>query len=109
VSEGKQLKRLVFDRESAIVAIEPDIEAAGVRLSLKAAGQKVGLAEVSIRLIRVKGRCTKAGVRERYGYLPPNQFNVDLCEDSCSVLNRVPKEGQTLSPFELFTGRSIDF
>ena len=51
---GHKLERLTFDRESSIVAAQEDIEARGVKLILKAAGQKVGLAEVSIRLIREK-------------------------------------------------------
>jgi hypothetical protein len=51
----------------------------GIELLLKAARQKVGLAEVTIRLIREKARVTKAGVRAKYGYLPPNQFYMDLC------------------------------
>ena len=37
-----------LNRESSIVAAQKDIEASGVTLILKAAGQKVGLAEVSI-------------------------------------------------------------
>ena len=58
-----KLERLTFDRESSIVVMQEDIEARGIKLSLKAAGQKVGLAEVSIRLIREEARATKAGVR----------------------------------------------
>ena len=41
---GKKLERLTFDRESAIVVMQDDIEAMGTKLSLKAAGQKVGSA-----------------------------------------------------------------
>ncbi len=37
---GKKLERLTFDRESAIVVMQDDIEAMGIKLSLKAAGQK---------------------------------------------------------------------
>ena len=33
---------LTFDRESAIVVMQDDIEAMGIKLRLKAAGQKVG-------------------------------------------------------------------
>ena len=51
-----------------MVAMQEDIEARGVKLILNAAGQKVGLAEVSIRLIREKARATKAEVRAMYGY-----------------------------------------
>ena len=50
-----KLERLTFDRESSIVAMQEDIEARSINLILKEAGQKVGLAEVSIR--------TKAEVR----------------------------------------------
>lgn len=108
-AENQELKSLVFDRESAIVALEPEILNAGVKLHLKAAGQKVGLAEVNIRSVRIKSRSTKAGVRELHGYLPANQFNRDLCLDSMGVLNRIPKEGATMCPAEAFTGRKTDF
>ena len=56
--------------------MQEEIEAKGIKLVLTAAGQKVGLAEVTIRLIREKARATKAGVRAMYGYLPANQFNM---------------------------------
>ena len=85
------------------MAAQVDIEAHGVKLILKAAGQKVGLAEVSIRLIREKARATKAGVRAMYGYIPANQFNVDLCLDTISILNRTTKDGYLHTPYELFT------
>ena len=101
---GHKLERLTFDRESSIVAAQEDIEARGVKLILKAAGQKVGLAEVSIRLVREKERTTKAGVRGMYGFIPANQFNIDLCLDTISVLNRTTKDGYTHTPYELFTG-----
>ena len=66
----KKLERLTFDRESAIVVMQDDIETMGIKLSLKAAGQKVGLAEVAIRPVREKARATKAGVRAMFGYMP---------------------------------------
>ena len=102
------MKQLVFDREPAVIPTEATLKSEGIELVPKAAGQKVGLAEVSIRLVRNKARATKAGVREKYGYLPPNQFNMDLCLDSIQVLNRIPKENCEESPYELFTGRKID-
>ena len=49
-----KLEQLVFDRESAIAVMQEDIKARGIKLTLKAAGKKVGLAEVTIRLIREK-------------------------------------------------------
>jgi hypothetical protein len=106
---NRRLKSVVFDRESAIVALETEIIELGIELILKAAGQKVGLAEVDIRIIRIKSRSSKAGVRERYGYLPANQFNMDLCMDSIGVVNRIPKEGESKTPFELFTGKEPDW
>ena len=70
----RKLEQLTFDRESAIAVMQEDIEARGIKLTLKAAGQKVGLAEVTIRLIREKARATKAGVRAMYGFIPYNPF-----------------------------------
>ena len=104
-----KLQRLTFDRESAIAAMQDEIEAKGIKLTLEAAGQKVGLAEVSIRLIREKARATKAGVRATFGYLPANQFNIDLCLDTISVLNRTRKDGQVQTPYEIFSGDEIDY
>jgi hypothetical protein len=77
IRNNHQLKQLVFDREPDIVPAEDESLKCGIELKLKATGQKAGLAEVSI----------KAGVRAKFGYLPPNQFNMDLCMDSIAVLN----------------------
>ena len=41
------------------------------------------------------------GVRVKYGFIPANQFNVDLCLDTISVLNRTTKDGYTHTPYEL--------
>jgi hypothetical protein len=106
--EGQTMKQLVFDREPGIVLAENELKSKGIDLILKAAGQKVGLAEVTIHLIRVKARATKAGVRAKYGYLPSNQFNMDLCLDSIAVLNRIPKAHATKNPYELFSEKSVD-
>ena len=106
---GHKLVRLTFDRESSIIAALEDIEARRVKLILKAAGQRVGLAEVSIQRFREKARATKAGVRAMYGFIPANQFNIDLCLDTISVVKRTTKEGYTHTPYELFTGEQIDY
>jgi hypothetical protein len=90
-AKGKTIKQLVFDREPGIVPSQEILNDNGIELILKAAGQKVGLAEVSIHLIREKARATKSGVHSKFGYLPPKQFNVELCLDSISVLNRIPE------------------
>jgi hypothetical protein len=55
-----------------------------------------------------KARATKAGVRAKYQYLPPNQFNIDLCLDIVQVLNQIAKKECDKSPYEVFTGRAID-
>jgi hypothetical protein len=104
-----ELKQLVFVRDPGIVPIEDKLLMNGFELKLKVAGQKVGLAEVSIRLVREKARATKAGVRAKFNYLPPNQFNVDLCLDSISVLNRILKQENDKTPYELFTGNQTDY
>lgn len=107
--KGRMMKQLVFDREPGIVPLSDLLSLNGIELILKAAGQKVGLTEVTIRLVREKARATKAGVRVKYGYLPPKHFNMDLCMDSISVLNRIPKRGQSVTPYETFTSKSPDY
>ena len=107
--KGHKMDELTFDREPGVAPLETTIKEHGIELHLKAAGQKAALAEVNIRNIRVKARKTKAGVREKYKYLPPNQFNMDLCLDSIQVMNRIPKINQEKSPYELFTGKKVDY
>jgi hypothetical protein len=34
---------------------------------------------------------------------------MDLCMDSISVLNRIPKQNQSKTPYKAFTGKNIDF
>jgi hypothetical protein len=106
---GRKMQVHVFDRESGMIPAEAKLQLEVIKVQFKAASQKVALAEVNIREIRIKARSAKAGVRSKYNYLPPNQFNVDLVLDSIQVLNRIPKEGKTKSPYELFTGKSIDY
>ena len=44
------------------------------------------------------------------GYLPANQFNIDLCLDNTiSVLNRTMNEGKELTPYEMFSTDHIDY
>lgn len=93
------IKQLVFDHEPGITPNEDDLGEHGIELKLKAAG-KIGLAEVVIRLIREKAKC---------GYLHPNQFNMDFCLDTISVLNRIPKQGLEKNPYEIFTDQYIDY
>ena len=80
-----------FDRESGIIPLEDKMNAEGIQLQFTAAGQKVALAEVNIRIVRQKATSTKAGVRNKCNYLPPNQFNIYLCFDSVQIINRISK------------------
>ena len=48
-----------------------------------------GGSESRFRLVREKARATKAGVRAMYVFIPANQFNIELCLDTISVLNRI--------------------
>jgi hypothetical protein len=106
---GHTLKHLTFDRESALLSAEPHLQDIGVQTEFKAAGQKVGLAEVSIRYVRESARATKAGVRDRWGYKVPDAFNVELVADTVSTLNRMVKVGHEKSATEMFTGRKPDY
>jgi hypothetical protein len=45
----------------------------------------------------------------KYGYLPTNEFKVDLCLDSIAVMNRIPKIYSEKTPYQLFTDSTVDF
>ena len=80
---GHSLKKLVFNREFSITVMQNEIEGRGIKLQFKAAGQKVGLTAVAIDLF------VKMLNRQKLVFLlPANQFNVDFCIDTISVLNR---------------------
>lgn len=107
-SHNHELRLLTYDRESALAAAEDTVLEKGVQLQLKAAGQKSGLAEVSISHIRMQARATKAGVIADYRYTPPVQWNKDLASDTISVINCQVRPNYDKSPFELFTGKQPD-
>jgi hypothetical protein len=106
---NNRLNQAVFDCEPGIAPTEDKIVKMWYRIKTKATGQKVGLAEVSIRLIREKARGTKAGMRAKFGYFPPNQFNMDVCMDSIAVLNRIPKQDMDKTPYEMFSNNRPDY
>lgn len=58
----------------------------------------MGPAEVSIRLIRVKVRAAKAGVRAKYGYFPPNQFNMEAIGYDVKLLSRLGGASSSKKP-----------
>jgi len=78
------MNHLVLDPEPALIPAEVALKSERIDLIPKAPGQKVGLAIVSIRLVRGKARAPKL-------VLPPYQFNMDSCLVSVQVLNRIPK------------------
>ena len=41
------------------------------------------------------------------GFIPVNEFDIDLSLGTISVLNRTTKDGYTHPPYELFTGKQI--
>ena len=91
---GRTMRGLYFDREAAIASMTDSIRALGIQVYLKAAGQKVGLAEVSIRIIRVKARSTKAGVAAAVEQRTSARHNLDckspaeggICEEPDRVI-----------------------
>ena len=56
---------------------------------------------MSIRLVKQKARATTAGVRAMYMFIPAKHFNIDLCLDTISVLNRTIKDGYTHTLYQL--------
>ena len=93
---GHKLKTLSFDRESAVVRIQNWlVEALHIRTKLKASNQKVGPAEIDIRLLKDGARATKSGVREQYGYNAPPQLDVNSCQNALvrTGTSKSPEEG----------------
>ena len=108
-SFGHPMRVLYFDREPAVMAKAAWMkEYLGITLIPKAAGQHVGNAERYIRTLKDTCRATKLGVYDKYGYMPPMSWNVDLVLDVNSSLNAVVKSGKTVSPIELLTGKPPD-
>ena len=103
------LRHLYFDRESGIVSLKDRLMTElKVYVHLKAASQKVGLAEVEIRYVKESARATKLGAQERLGIDLPGHFNIDLLYDVVATQNTLVKYGYDLSPIEQFTGIKPD-
>ena len=108
-SLGHPMKVLYFDREPSVIAKAAWMkESLGITLIPKAAGQHVGNAERYIRTLKDTCRATKIGVYDKYGYMPPMSWNVDLVLDVNSSLNVVVRSGKSKSPIELLTGNPPD-
>jgi hypothetical protein len=108
VAAGHKLLKIYFDREPGVVALQQEFYIRNIEIILTAAGQHVGLVEVTIRYIKETARATKAGVRDLLGYTPPDSWNMDLIIDAVRVMNRLIHVGESKTPQELFTGREID-
>ena len=106
---GKPIKTLFFDREPSIITIATVLqETLGIKLEPKSAGQHVGIAERYVRMLKDNCRATKLGVIDKYSYIPPTSWNLDLILDVNSCLNMMVKNGREASPYELFTGKPPD-
>jgi hypothetical protein len=108
LTAGHPMQELRFDRESAIAGtgIGPWLKTKGVDLTLTGAGQKLGLAEVSGRVVKNRCRSTLAGIKERFGYPYPTKWIPRLVADVVCVLNRTARRGESLSPSQKFFGVS---
>ena len=105
---GHKLRVLKFDRESAVVSLCDHLRGSGITPKLNAAGQKVGEAEVSIRIIKDRMRSTYYGIRQKYNYLLPKLFFKDLFIDSIKTQNLIVRHDESKCPRELFTGSKLD-
>ena len=104
---GHPIQELRFDRESAIAgtSIGPWLKTKGVDLSLTGAGQKLGLAEVSGRIVKDRCRSTLAGIQERFGYKFPAKWIPRVVADVICILNRTTRRSESLSPSQKFFGK----
>ena len=98
------LRELRFDRESAIAGTSTAswLQSKGVDLCLTGAGQKLGLAEVSGRIVKNRCRSTLAGILERFGYRYPAKWIPRLVADVVCILNRTARRGESLCPSQKF-------
>ena len=107
---GHNLKQVSCDRESAVSVMGAYLSSKGVSLDLKASGQKCPRVEVAIRSIKDTARATFYGIQNEFGYLlPAGRLRQLLLLDSVKVLNRRVRRNEARSPFELFTGKDIDY
>jgi hypothetical protein len=91
-----------------LLAFEDHLKEIHIELILKASGQKVGLAKVKIRSIRVKARSSKSGWEASMGiYLQIN--SMDMCLDYVQAMKRLPKSGQDKSPYEKLTENETNY
>jgi hypothetical protein len=68
-----------------------------VDLTWTGAGQKLGLTEVSGRIVKSRCRSSISGIYERFGYHFPAKWIPRLVADVVCVLNRAARKGESLS------------
>ena len=107
---GHDLKQVSCDRESAVSVMGAYLGMKGESLDLKASGQKCSRAEVAIRSLKDTARATFNSIQNEFGYLlPSGRLRQLLLLDSLKALNRRVRKNEVRSPYELFTGKKIDY
>ena len=109
-TSGRELKQVSCDRESAVTVMGPYLNSKGISLDLKASGQKCPRVEVAIRGLKDTARSTYFSIQNSEGYLlPVGYLRQLLLMDALKTLNRRIRRGEVRSPYELFTGKKIDY
>ena len=109
-SYGHSVKEIRYDREGGVDAIKGHLLQRGVQLRQTAAGQHVGKAEVTIRVIQSHFRASLYYIKSIYGYEFPRKLYPWLVKQVVRNLNSFSKPGLELpSPQEQVTGRKLSF
>ena len=97
---GRTMKTIRFDREAAVATndVKAMLLGRGVEVRLTAAGQKLGLIEVSGRIVKERGRATICGIHDRFGYQYSERFYPRLTGDVVKVLKPLPSRWRGLDP-----------
>ena len=105
-SEGFNVVEITSDTEGAMVALKEELEAQGVRVSIH--GPNSDSAEVDVKIKQLKN-VTRA-ITSGLPYLLPFSLLMYAIFYACSKINMLPNSSLAhgYSPFEVFTGRSID-
>ena len=103
-SEGFKVVEITSDTESAVVAIQPELEAAGCRVSIHPPGTHS--AEVDVKIRQVKNVTRSITVLP---YLLPLSLLMYAVYYAVARVNMWPSSAlqHNYSPMEVFTGRSV--
>lgn len=61
-----------------------------------------------MRTLKNTCRATKIAVYDKYGYMPPMSWNIDLVLDVNSSFNSLVRTGKAMFPIELLTGKPLE-